>query len=187
MDDATRACVASNGKIPTATAPPSEVCGDVATANRAPEAVPSIRFSTYHDPRSTRSSFSFTPITRVLPIGNGVIRVGRYSERDDEPAIDKAFAAPVNFKSKVVSRKHCEIWCEDGKWFIKDVKSSSGSFLNDMRLSPPSQESKTYPVNDGDIVQLGVNYNGGEEMLFRCVKMRLELNRGWQNRLNSFK
>jgi pSer/pThr/pTyr-binding forkhead associated (FHA) protein len=96
-------------------------------------------------------------------------------------------AAPVGFKSKVVSRRHCEFWYEDGKWYIKDVKSSSGTFLNHIRLSPPSQESKAFPVNDGDIVQLGIDFKGGEEMIFRCVKMRLELNRGWQNKLNSFK
>jgi len=41
-------------------------------------------------------------------------------------------------------------------------------------------------VNDGDIVQLGIDFKGGEEMIFRCVKMRLELNRGWQNKLNTF-
>jgi pSer/pThr/pTyr-binding forkhead associated (FHA) protein len=95
-------------------------------------------------------------------------------------------AAPVGFKSKVVSRRHCEFWYENGKWYIKDVKSSSGTFLNHIRLSPPSQESKAFPVNDGDIVQLGIDFKGGEEMIFRCVKMRLELNRGWQNKLNTF-
>jgi pSer/pThr/pTyr-binding forkhead associated (FHA) protein len=96
-------------------------------------------------------------------------------------------AAPVGFKSKVVSRRHCEFWYEDGKWYIKDVKSSSGTFLNHIRLSPPSQESKAFPINDGDIVQLGIDFKGGEEMIFRCVKMRLELNRGWQNKLNTYK
>jgi pSer/pThr/pTyr-binding forkhead associated (FHA) protein len=119
-----------------------------------------------------------------------VIRVGRYSERDGQGAnmnSNQPSAAPVGYKSKVVSRRHCEFWCEDGKWFIKDVKSSSGTFLNHIRLSPPSQESRAYPVNDGDIVQLGIDFKGGEEMIFRCVKMRLELNRGWQNKLNTFK
>jgi pSer/pThr/pTyr-binding forkhead associated (FHA) protein len=86
-----------------------------------------------------------------------------------------------------VSRRHCEFWYEDGKWFIKDVKSSSGTFLNHIRLSPPGTESKPFPVNDGDIVQLGIDFKGGEEMIFRCVKMRLELNRNWQSKLNTFK
>ncbi|KAF4962640.1 hypothetical protein FSARC_9310 [Fusarium sarcochroum] len=155
-----------------------------------PEAAPSIRFSAYYDPRSTRPSLTFPPISRTLPTGSEKIRVGRYSERDSHSMANmpgnQPSAAPVGFKSKVVSRRHCEFWYEDGKWYIKDVKSSSGTFLNHIRLSPPSQESKAFPVNDGDIVQLGIDFKGGEEMIFRCVKMRLELNRGWQNKLNTF-
>ncbi|KAL6864268.1 hypothetical protein J3F83DRAFT_157788 [Trichoderma novae-zelandiae] len=151
---------------------------------------PSIRFSAYYDPRSTRPSLSFPPISRTLHNGAEVIRVGRYSERDTQALAGApghpSPGAPVGFKSKVVSRRHCEFWYEDGKWYIKDVKSSSGTFLNHIRLSPPSQESKAFPVNDGDIVQLGIDFKGGEEMIFRCVKMRLELNRGWQNKPNTF-
>ncbi|KAG6049083.1 hypothetical protein E4U39_006591 [Claviceps sp. Clav50 group G5] len=179
---ATRPRAVSSGNTPNNTAA-------LSTGNTA-DAVASIRFSAYYDPRSTRPSLSFPPMTRTLPNGTEVIRVGRYSERDGQTATQNSnapTAAPVGFKSKVVSRRHCEFWCEDGKWFIKDVKSSSGTFLNHIRLSPPSQESKAYPVNDGDIIQLGIDFKGGEEMIFRCVKMRLELNRGWQNKLNSFK
>lgn len=151
--------------------------------------LPSIRFSVFVDPRSQRPSLHFSPIARTLPTGGEVIRVGRYSERDSQPAIpaNVPSSAPVGFKSKVVSRRHCEFWYEEGKWYIKDVKSSSGTFLNHIRLSPPGQESKPFPVNDGDVVQLGIDFKGGEEMIFRCVKMRLELNRGWQNKLNKFK
>ncbi|PSS01005.1 hypothetical protein BD289DRAFT_360320 [Coniella lustricola] len=150
--------------------------------------LPSIRFSVFVDPRSSRPSLHFSPVARTLPTGQEVIRVGRYSERDSQPAVptNVPSSAPVGFKSKVVSRRHCEFWYEDGKWYIKDVKSSSGTFLNHIRLSPPGQESKPFPVNDGDVVQLGIDFKGGEEMIFRCVKMRLELNRGWQNKLNKF-
>ncbi len=153
------------------------------------DSLPSIRFSTFYDPRATRPSLTFTPVSRTLPTGHEVIRVGRYSERDNQPTVPSNLpsAAPLGFKSKVVSRRHCEFWCEGGKWYIKDVKSSSGTFLNHIRLSPPGTESKPFPVNDGDIVQLGIDFKGGEEMIFRCVKMRLELNRGWQNKLNTFK
>ena len=153
------------------------------------DTLPSIRLSAFYDPRATRPSLTFAPVARTLPTGHEVIRVGRYSERDSQPSVpaNVPSAAPVGFKSKVVSRRHCEFWYEGGKWYIKDVKSSSGTFLNHIRLSPPGTESKPFPVNDGDIVQLGIDFKGGEEMIFRCVKMRLELNRGWQNKLNAFK
>jgi pSer/pThr/pTyr-binding forkhead associated (FHA) protein len=96
-------------------------------------------------------------------------------------------ASPVGFKSKVVSRRHCEFWYDDGRWYIRDVKSSSGTFLNHIRLSQAGMESRPFVVNDGDIVQLGIDFKGGEEMIFRCVKMRVELNRNWQNKPNTFK
>ncbi|KAI1367791.1 SMAD/FHA domain-containing protein [Xylaria arbuscula] len=152
------------------------------------DALPSIRLSAFFDPRSTRPSLSFTPVARTLPTGKETIKVGRYSERENHPPvpINAPSAAPVGFKSKVVSRRHCEFWYEKGKWYIKDVKSSSGTFLNHIRLSAPATESKPYPINDGDIVQLGIDFKGGEEMIYRCVKMRIELNRGWQAKPNAF-
>ncbi|KAL8683883.1 MAG: hypothetical protein Q9186_000226 [Xanthomendoza sp. 1 TL-2023] len=149
---------------------------------------PSIRLVPHQDPRANRPSLTFPPMSRTLPSEDSIIRVGRYSERDvaPNPPPNVPSAAPVGFKSKVVSRKHCEFWCQNGQWYIKDVKSSSGTFLNHIRLSQPSVESRPYPVKDGDVVQLGIDFRGGEEMIFRCVKIRVECNRGWQKALNSF-
>ncbi|TEY46944.1 hypothetical protein BOTCAL_0310g00130 [Botryotinia calthae] len=150
--------------------------------------LPSIRFSPHQDPRAHRPSLVFGTMSRTLPTGKEIIKVGRYSERDNQPphATNVPSFAPVGFKSKVVSRRHCEFWCTGGRWFIKDVKSSSGTFLNHIRLSSPGTESKPFPVNDGDIVQLGIDFKGGEEMIFRCVKIRVELNKGWQTGPSSF-
>ncbi|KAI2626640.1 RING finger protein [Hypoxylon sp. NC1633] len=158
------------------------------TGDLAHDMLPTIRFSTFYDARSTRPSLQFTPISRTLPTGKETIKVGRYSERENHAPvpINTPSAAPVGFKSKVVSRRHCEFWFEKGKWYIKDVKSSSGTFLNHIRLSAPGTESKPFPINDGDIVQLGIDFKGGEEMIYRCVKMRIELNRGWQSKPNNF-
>lgn len=150
---------------------------------------PTIRFIPHHEPRASRPSLTFPIITRTIAAAGQRVKVGRYSERDqavDSQASAKT-AAPVGFKSKVVSRRHCELWCDNGQWFIKDVKSSSGTFLNHVRLSSPGMESRAYPLNDGDIVQLGIDFKGGEEVIFRCVKIRIECNRGWQKSLNQFK
>ncbi|KAH7037925.1 SMAD/FHA domain-containing protein [Microdochium trichocladiopsis] len=158
------------------------------TGDSSAEVLPSLRLTAYFDQRSNRPSLTFTPVSRTLPTGKEVIKVGRYSERENHVPIpsNTPSAAPVGFKSKVVSRRHCEFWYEDSKWYIKDVKSSSGTFLNHIRLSAPGTESKPYPLNDGDIVQLGIDFKGGEEMIYRCVKMRVELNRGWQSKPNTF-
>lgn len=150
--------------------------------------LPSIRFIPHQDPRAGRPSLQFPAITRTLPDETSLIRVGRYSERDNLPDMPPhaPSAAAVGFKSKVVSRKHCELWYKDGSWYIRDVKSSSGTFLNHIRLSQPNVESKPFRIKDGDIIQLGIDFRGGEEMIFRCVKIRVECNRGWQQGLNNF-
>lgn len=154
------------------------------SATPAKEQQPTIRFIPHMEARSSRPSLHFSAITRTLKSANTIVRVGRYSERDTATA--DANTLPVGFKSKVVSRRHCEFWCTSGQWYVKDVKSSSGTFLNHVRLSSPGIESRPYPINDGDVVQLGIDFKGGEEVIFRCVKIRIECNRGWQKSLNNF-
>ncbi|KAK6526885.1 hypothetical protein TWF281_010081 [Arthrobotrys megalospora] len=131
--------------------------------------IPTIRFVPHVDPRSNRRPHTFAPMERSIKAAGEVVKVGRFSDRDN--------GNPVGFKSKVVSRRHCEFWWSEGSWYMKDVGSSSGTFLNHVRLSHPNTESKPYAVHDGDVVQLGIDFKGGEELIFRCVKMKLELNR----------
>lgn len=150
---------------------------------------PTIRFFPHQDFRNGRQSLNFSTVSRTLPSEESIIKVGRYSEREGLPVANPTSPsdAPVGFKSKVVSRKHCEFSCVNGQWHIKDVASSSGTFLNHIRLSQPNQESRLFPIKDGDIVQLGIDFRGGEEMIFRCVKIRIECNRSWQKKPNNFK
>lgn len=202
MDSSEHSTAMTRNRASTMTDPlPSEAVADntaaeatttTTTTTTAPdkkEQMPSIRLIPHHEPRSSRPSLTFPIVTRTLPTHDTKVRVGRYSERDNNAAEalnNPLSTAPVGFKSKVVSRRHCELWCQTGQWYIKDMKSSSGTFLNHVRLSSPGQESRPYPVNDGDIVQLGIDFKGGEEVIFRCVKIRIECNRGWQKSLNQF-
>ncbi|KAF4609550.1 hypothetical protein D9613_012338 [Agrocybe pediades] len=84
----------------------------------------------------------------------------------------------LGFRSKVVSRAHAEIWVEaGGKLFIRDMKSSGGTYLNGIRLSPAKTESPIFEVKDGDILQLGVDYCGGVVNFYQAVKMRIVIGR----------
>ncbi|OJD27771.1 hypothetical protein ACJ73_00819 [Blastomyces percursus] len=160
---------------------------DVGSKSDPPK--PTIRFYAYQDPhQNSRPSLPFTTTSRTLPDESCVIRVGRYSERDGIPVHNptEPSDAPVGFKSKVVSRRHCEFSFVNGQWHIRDVGSSSGTFLNHMRLSQPNMASRLYAIRDGDILQLGIDFRGGEEMIFRCVRMRIECNRSWQQQANEF-
>lgn len=123
-------------------------------------------------------SFVFEIIDRELEPGV-IYRIGRFSDRN-------AQADRLSFKSKVVSRNHAELWTETGKVFIRDIGSSSGTFLNRIRLSPPSHISQPHEVRDGDAIQLGVDYQGGLEPIYRAVRIRVELNRQTQNANSPF-
>lgn len=50
--------------------------------------------------------------------------------------------------------------------YFRDVGSSSGTFLNRLRLSPSGKESRPYPLKSGDIIQLGVDYQGRQEGIY---------------------
>jgi pSer/pThr/pTyr-binding forkhead associated (FHA) protein len=96
------------------------------------------------------------------------------------------------------------------QFFIRDTSSSSGTFLNHIRLGNPGQTSRPFALRvrkltfgviticrsslsacptmqDGDILQLGVDYQGGHEEMYRCVKMKVEIGRQWGKTADKFK
>jgi pSer/pThr/pTyr-binding forkhead associated (FHA) protein len=131
-------------------------------------------------------SLHFEPVSKMLtPILN--LKVGRFNERATTHAAERPDGR-VTFKSKVVSRTHAEVSVDaQGRFWVKDTKSSSGTFLNHIRLSGPGLESRPYPLVDGDVLQLGVDYQGGTEEIYRCVKIKVELNRGAPKASHMFK
>ncbi|KAI7855167.1 hypothetical protein BDC45DRAFT_506723 [Circinella umbellata] len=92
----------------------------------------------------------------------------------------------ISFRNKVISRRHAVIWTIGHKFYIRDTKSSSGTFVNNVRLSSPNKESRPFPLKDGDVLQLGVDYRGGVQDIFRCVKFRLEINRKRTHQVDMF-
>lgn len=121
--------------------------------------------------------------------GDLPLRIGRFTDRSGIglAAVNALGSNKLAFRSKVVSRAHAEIWVEHGaKFYIKDTKSSSGTFLNHVRLSPANTESRPFQIKDGDILQLGVDYQGGAEDIYKSVKIRVELGREWQAAPNAF-
>lgn len=147
----------------------------------------SIRLTPSIDHSSTHPYMFFGPIVRKLKTGKS-ISVGRYTEKSKKAAVAPAGSSePIVFKSKVVSRKHAELTVdESGNWYIQDIKSSSGTFLNHVRLSLPNTESPKMPIKDSDILQLGVDYRGGSEEMYRCVKVKVELNYSWKKKAAKF-
>ncbi|NWX14249.1 RNF8 ligase, partial [Aegotheles bennettii] len=73
----------------------------------------------------------------------------------------------------MISRKHCVFQQNpEGQWTVKDNKSLNGVWLNKQRLDP----SKTYPVAEGDRIQLGVPLENREtaEYEYEVIKEEWE-------------
>ncbi|KAF9035688.1 hypothetical protein BDZ89DRAFT_946829 [Hymenopellis radicata] len=134
----------------------------------------------------SRRALRFDAITRDLKEGDVAVRIGRFTERSNPPTASTT-TNKIAFKSKVVSRAHAEVWCEaPGVFYVRDTRSSSGTFLNHVRLSPANTESRASVLRDGDILQLGVDYQGGTEDIYKSVKIRVEVGREWQGGKNAF-
>jgi pSer/pThr/pTyr-binding forkhead associated (FHA) protein len=57
-----------------------------------------------------------------------------------------------------------------------------------VRIAPANTESAPVQLKDGDVIQLGVDYQGRTEDIFRCVRIRVELNReAMKHRNNAFR
>ncbi|KAI8810097.1 hypothetical protein BJ742DRAFT_207591 [Cladochytrium replicatum] len=86
---------------------------------------------------------------------------------------------PTNgvFDSKVLSRNHAEIWQENGQVFIRDVKSSNGTFVNGNRLSEEGQPSSPYELHSGDEIEFGIDILNDDNVtiLFKKVACKLTI------------
>ncbi|KAF9061773.1 hypothetical protein BDP27DRAFT_1485519 [Rhodocollybia butyracea] len=133
-----------------------------APASRHPvlHCVPSLPQSTplfhlLHSPPPPALSFPFSFLTSNLSVHDIVrdMRVGDPALRISHPG-DPSAAAP--------------------KFFVGDTKAwSSVTFLNHTRLAPAGQESCPYQLKGGDLLQMGVDYQG--------------LGRAWQSGGTKFK
>jgi pSer/pThr/pTyr-binding forkhead associated (FHA) protein len=163
---------------PTSSGPPAAQSSCTTSINDVPSSVPAAPPLTHRiclvPCIDSNHTFHFEPIDCDLRDGDTPLRIGRYTERSANTS------TKLGFKSKVLSRIHAEIWSENGKIYIKDTKSSSGTFLNHFRLSPAGSESAPHQLKVGDIVQLGVDYQGGFLDIYKSVKLRIEVGRGLQ-------
>ena len=96
----------------------------------------------------------------------------------------------------VIPVRHCDIWCSDARWYIKDVGSDIGTFLNCVRLSKPNTMSPRYLLRNGDFVQLGQRETDGDgEVSTRSFVVRMmssdptghdtETSRPWKRSIES--
>ena len=89
----------------------------------------------------------------VVPFFPDTLRIGRQTNAKTIPTAVNGY-----FDSKVLSRQHAEVWADrNGKIWIRDVKSSNGTFVNGQRLSPENRDSEPHEVREQDTLELGID------------------------------
>ena len=81
------------------------------------------------------------------------------------------------FDSKVLSRQHAEVWADqDGRVFIRDVRSSNGTFVNGKRLSMENRDSEPHPLKETDVLELGIDIvsEDGKNIVHSKVAARVD-------------
>jgi len=101
----------------------------------------------------TPANGTFERKTITVPIYPDLLRIGRQTNNNTLPTLQNGY-----FDSKVLSRQHAEIWAErNGKVFIRDVKSSNGTFVNGQRLSHENENSDPHELREQDMLELGID------------------------------
>ncbi|TIB67353.1 hypothetical protein E3P77_01691 [Wallemia ichthyophaga] len=88
---------------------------------------------------------------------NDKIKIGRQTNARTIPNQGNGY-----FDSKVLSRQHAEIWSEASVVYIRDLKSSNGTFLNNERLSLEGVESSAVQLNPGNLLEFGIDIIGDD-------------------------
>ncbi|KAK5802038.1 hypothetical protein F5H01DRAFT_355227 [Linnemannia elongata] len=134
---------------------------------------------------STTTGAPQHPILVLEPINSGFtlksfelpdqtrIKIGRQTGVSTAPSPSNGY-----FDSKVLSRVHAEVWSDSGKVYIRDLKSSNGTFLNGRRLSAESVESEPFILNQNDSLEFGIDImDEGGSLLHEKVACRIYISR----------
>jgi pSer/pThr/pTyr-binding forkhead associated (FHA) protein len=108
-----------------------------------------------------------------LPYFSETLRIGRQTNNKTTPTQSNGY-----FDSKVLSRQHAEVWAdkETNKVWIRDIKSSNGTFVNGQRLSQENQASEPHELRTDDVLELGIDIVGEDSktIIHHKVAARVE-------------
>lgn len=115
---------------------------------------------------------TFERKTISVPYYPDSLRIGRQTNKKTVPTSVNGF-----FDSKVLSRRHAEIWADpNGSIWIRDVGSTNGTWVNGIRLSEENRSSDTHEMQTHDHLELGIDIVSEDQktVVFHKVVARVE-------------
>ncbi|TMA32334.1 MAG: FHA domain-containing protein, partial [Deltaproteobacteria bacterium] len=67
----------------------------------------------------------------------------------DAMTVGRSSACNIKIGDAGVSSKHAKIWCEDGEYYLMDLGSTNGTFVNDKDVDRER-------LTDGDVITFGM-------------------------------
>jgi len=74
-------------------------------------------------------------VVLVLTVLKGSDKGRRFELPDDEPQLIGRSSESLPLTDQTISRRHAELTPDDGQWYINDLKSANGTFVNGHRVS----------------------------------------------------
>jgi pSer/pThr/pTyr-binding forkhead associated (FHA) protein len=73
----------------------------------------------------------------------------RSMKLSDAVDVGRSDACAIRLDDTYVSQMHARLYGENGTWYVKDLGSTNGTFVNDRKVDAP------IPVHAGDVVKIG--------------------------------
>jgi hypothetical protein len=128
---------------------------------RAEVTATQVEQSTAADPRKTilLSTAKRAPVVGWVVVMNGTQKGEDFRLREGKNSLGTADGSEVTLRDQTVSSKHASISYRDGKFFITDLDSTNGTFLNDETEPLARTELK-----DNDVIRVG-----DTTLKFKCL------------------
>jgi hypothetical protein len=114
-----------------------------------------------YDPRKTvaLSTVKRPPVVGWLVALNGAQKGEDFRLREGKNALGSAEGSEVTLRDQSVSSRHASISYRDGKFFIVDLDSTNGTFINE----DPEPLARV-ELNDNDLIKVGET-----QLKFKCL------------------
>src|SRR5438309_1060413 len=85
----------------------------------------------------------------LIRILNGSLENQEIELTPDPMVVGRSSACNIRIADAGVSSKHAKVWCEDGQYFVMDMGSTNGTFVNEKDVDREQ-------LNDGDVITFGM-------------------------------